>query len=221
MKWIERVAKENVDLLTKKDTIELFEDIATSCNGNVSEACKLVGIERKTYYNWKENVKSITPDSKIRVLIAALKNNMTQILDKLATKSFNKTCRLLYLKLSTIHEKILESEDIEERINLVDEFISTIAKFDSTPVEHLNVEINDMLSSIKDVCPNYNFENKILELNQRHMFPKEIFEFKSDIYTEFPNKVINLQKLEKPEEDISNYKLRIVERGTELIPNAG
>ena len=115
MRTFKRIARNNADLLSKRDTLALVDEIIEACNGNVSKACELIGIERRTYYNWKErkDIKNIKPECKEKVLTTALMLNSVDTLDKLTAKAFSKTCDLLHLTLSTIHGKILASEDIK------------------------------------------------------------------------------------------------------------
>jgi ACT domain-containing protein len=172
MRTLERIARNNVDLLSKRDVLALMDEIIEACDGNVSKACKLVGIQRKTYYNWKEHAKSIKskwlikPKSKEKVLTTALMLNPIDTLDKLTLKTFNRTCDLLYFTLSMIYGEILDSEDVKEKEKLIDEFVKLIKKYDISPVERLSVEINDMLADIKNECPWYNFEQKLKAFKQ-------------------------------------------------------
>ncbi|WP_457549685.1 hypothetical protein [Archaeoglobus sp.] len=180
MRTFKRIARNNTDLLSKRDVLALMNEIIEACEGNVSKACDLVGIERKTYYNWKEFAKSvkskwtIKPECKEKVLATALMLNPIDTLDKLTSKAFNKTCNLLYFTLSTIHGKILDSEDVKEKEKLIDELIKFIEKYDISPVERLSVEINDMLADIKDECPWYNFEQKLKISTRPFEFTPEI-----------------------------------------------
>ncbi len=199
MRTFERIARDNIDLLSKRDVLVLMDEIIEACDSNVSKACDLVGIERKTYYNWKESAKSvkskwtIKPECKKKVLATALMLNPINTLDKLTSKAFDKTCNLLYFTLSTIHGKILDSEDIKEKEMLIDEFVKLIKKYDTSPVKHLSVEINDILADVKDECSWYNFEQK-LKISTR------IFEFTPEI---------KIKSIENEELKLFNYNFSL------------
>jgi ACT domain-containing protein len=184
MRWIKRLAKDNAELLTKRDTLALFENIILrTCDDNITKACKLVGIERKTYYNWKKDVKMITPECKEKVLFTALNVNMIETLDNLTSKSLNKTCRLLYTTLSTIYGRFLESDSINEKAQLIDKFIETIMKYNKSPVELLHVEINDMIANMKNELPQYDFE---LKLKRKLVCTSYVIETPHEIYNLTP-----------------------------------
>jgi len=208
MRTLKRIARNNVDLLSKRDVLALMDEIIEACDGNVSKACKLVGIQRRTYYNWKEHAKSlkskwsIKSKSKEKVLTTALMLNPIDTLDKLTLKAFNKTCSLLYFTLSMIHGKILDSEKIEEQEKLIDEFVKLIKKHDISPVEHLSVEINDMLADIKDVCLWYNFEQKLKVFTQSYEL----------IYTSI------IKPIENEEIKLFNYLTEKQSEKREMIP---
>ena len=169
MRWIERIAKNNAELLTKRDTLALFNKIAEEL-GSISNACDFVRIERKTYYNWKENVKTITTENKTKVLCSALRLNTVDTLGFLTEKSFKRTSRLLYTTLSTIYGKILDSEDLNEKKLLCDKFINILNKYSEPITQSLEIEINDMLANIR-AYPEYFEEIYKLEQNFRKESP--------------------------------------------------
>ena len=211
MRIFERIAKNNIDLLSKRDILALMDEIIKTCENNVSKACNLVGIGRKTYYNWKKSSKSvkskwsIKPECGKKVLSTALKLNPVSTLDKLTSKAFDKTCNLLYFTLSTIHGQILDSEDIKEKEKLVDEFIKLISKYNTSPVEHLNVEINDMLAEIKDKCSWYNYEQKLKTSTQLFEFVPEIKTIENEELKAFNCSIFFISS-ETKEEKLSSEK---------------
>ena len=105
MRTFKRIARNNADLLSKRDTLALVDEIIEACNGNVSKACELIGIERRTYYNWKErkdikNIKNFKEDKE--------KN-----LDFLAKKYYN---NVEYWWVIAIYNDIIDPFDFEKEI---------------------------------------------------------------------------------------------------------
>jgi len=197
MRWIEKIAKNNAELLTKRDTLALFNKIAEEL-GSISNACDFVKIERKTYYNWKLNVKTITTENKTKVLCSALRLNTIDTLDFLTEKSFKRTSRLFYTTLSTIYGKILDSEDLNEKKLLCDKFLKIMNKYSEPITQSLEIEINDMLANIRDVYPEY-FE--------------EIYKLEQNFRRESPIVIIGPEEIIGAKEEDTPFKIETEEEG--------
>lgn len=156
MEWYERLSKNNAELLTKKDTVELFNRLRDAYGGK-KIAAERINVNRKTADNWeKEIVKDITTNNKEKVLSGFIKNNPINALEYLTEKSVNRSSLLLYELLTEINEEIMETTDEERASILLTRFFEDIDKFSKPITKLIEEEINDMVIELsEETSPNH------------------------------------------------------------------
>ncbi len=109
MSLFEYLARRFAEMLTKGDVLELFRMLEQR-HGTISSVCERVGIERKTFYNWKY-AKQISTETKFKVLKVALEEHPIDTLEFLARKSRERTKEILELLLELLYKEMLEEKD--------------------------------------------------------------------------------------------------------------
>jgi len=140
------LADKYAELLTKGDVIELFKLIENRF-GTIKGACKAIGIERKTFYDWKKPVKEIKIETKRKLLNFLLKEHPIDVLEFLTDRSVKRSTELLKLTLSTIYEHAIESDVMKFQV-LTSRFIDVISKYDKPLTDYIETEISDMITSL-------------------------------------------------------------------------
>jgi len=131
--------------LTKGDVVELFR-ILEERYGSISKVCERVGIERRTFYHWRE-ARQINVETKVKILQVALEEYPIDTLEFLARKSMWRTREVLELLLEMLRRLIVEEED-PEKIRMLSKKAEEIVKEFSTPVtEYLREEISAVMEA--------------------------------------------------------------------------
>jgi len=133
------------EYLTKGDVVELFK-ILEERYGTISKVCERVGIERRTFYHWRE-ARQINAETKAKILRAALDEFPVDTLEFLARKSMWRTREVLELLLELLRRLIAEEED-PEKVRTLAKRAEEIVKDFSTPVtEYLREEISAVVEA--------------------------------------------------------------------------
>jgi len=171
----EYLAEKYAELLTKGDAMELFKLIENRF-GTIKDACEAVGIERKTFYDWKKAVKEIKVKTKKKLLKFLLEEHPIDTLEFLTDRSAQRTIELLKLTLSTIYEHAIVS-DREEFKRLSLKFANILRKYDEPLTHHIDVEISDMVMGFlrKSEELNISIEKPSVPLLLRATPDQEIF----------------------------------------------
>lgn len=131
--------------LTKGDVVELFR-ILEERYGTISKVCERVGIERRTFYHWRE-ARQINVETKAKILQVALEEYPIDTLEFLARKSIWRTREALELLLELLRRLIVEEED-PEKVRMLIKKAEDIVKEFSTPVtEYLREEISAVMEA--------------------------------------------------------------------------
>lgn len=150
MEWYERLSKNNAELLTKKDTVELFNRLRDVYGGK-KIAAERINVNRKTADNWEKGiVKDITTNNKEKVLSGFIRENPITALEYLTEKSVNRSSLLLYELLTEINEEIMETDDEERASFLLNRFFEDIDKFGKPITKLIEEEINDMVIELSE-----------------------------------------------------------------------
>jgi len=145
---VEYVAERYSEFLTKGDVVELFKRLE-EVFGTVKDVCKVIGIERKTVYNWKW-VKEIRHETKVKILSAALERFAKETLEFLADKGLKRTLEVLSLLLQHIYEKAMETDKKIEFEKFFGEFKRVYEKYDKSLLDALRYEIEELLELLKE-----------------------------------------------------------------------
>jgi len=138
---IDYIVNRFAETLTKSDIFELFKQLEERY-GVISKACEKIGIERKTFYHWK-NAKQINLDTKTKVLKVALEEHPIDTLETLARKYRNRTKEILAILL-----EILEENNPIKIRKLIDKSADIINEYSTPITEYLQYEINDLIDTI-------------------------------------------------------------------------
>ncbi|MFO7968238.1 MAG: hypothetical protein R6U44_11630 [Archaeoglobaceae archaeon] len=150
MEWYERLSKNNAELLTKKDTVELFNRLRDAYGGK-KIAAERINVNRKTADNWEKGiVKDITTNNKEKVLSGFIRDNPINALEYLTEKSVNRSSLLLYELLTEINEEIMETTDEGRASFLLTRFFEDIDKFSKPITKLIEEEINDMVIELSE-----------------------------------------------------------------------
>ena len=133
------IAKRYAEVLTKGDVYELFKRLEQRY-GTISKACEEIGIERKTFYHWR-NARQINLETKTRVLAKALEMHPIDTLEFLARKSRMQTTEILEILIAILRIKILETENRAEGFQLAKRAVDIVEEFSIPVTEYLRDSI--------------------------------------------------------------------------------
>jgi len=143
----EHTIKKYAEMLTKGDTYELFT-VLQNKYGTIAETCEKIGIERKTFYNWK-HARQINLNTKIKLLRLSLEEYPIDTLEFLAKKTKTRNIEVLSYLLEVIRRIILE-ENKKEKLAAFSTTISRIInEYSIPPIEYLNHELYHVLELMK------------------------------------------------------------------------
>lgn len=142
----EHLARGFAEILTKGDVFELFKMLEQRY-GTILKVCERIGIERRTFYHWKD-AKQIGIETKYKVLKAALEEYPVDTLEFLAKKSRNKTKEVLEFLLEFLRREILTEEEPEKLRELVKKAKEVIDEHSIPPIEYLRYEVNSLAEAI-------------------------------------------------------------------------
>jgi len=145
---VEYVAERYSEFLTKGDVVELYKKLE-EVYGTVKDVCKVIGIERKTVYNWKR-VKEIRHETKVKILSAALERFAKETLEFLADKGLKRTLEVLSLLLQHIYERAMETEKKIEFEKFFEEFKRVYEKYDKSLLDVMRYEVEELLELLKE-----------------------------------------------------------------------
>jgi len=135
----EQIVKRYAEILTKGDVYELFKKLE-KLYGTIVRACEKIGIERKTFYHWK-NAKQINNETKAKILKVALEEYPIDTLEFLAKRSRSRTREILELLIEFIRREILEEENYEKVKETAKKAEKIINEFSIPLTEYLRREI--------------------------------------------------------------------------------
>ncbi len=144
---VEYIAERYSEFLTKGDVVELYKRLE-DVYGTVKDVCKVIGIERKTVYNWKK-VKEIRHETKVKVLGAALEYFTKETLEFLADKGLKRTLEVLSLLLQHIYERAMRTDEKMEFKKFFDEFKRIFEKYDKSLLDPIRYEISELLELLE------------------------------------------------------------------------
>lgn len=134
------------EALTKGDVFELF-GLLEKRYKTVSKICERIGIERKTFYHWK-NTRQINAETKVKALKAALEEHPIATLEFLAKKTKTMTKDVLAYLMVLLRQEILSEEDPEKLAELVKEAESIINEYSTSIIEYLRHEAGDLVEAV-------------------------------------------------------------------------
>jgi len=143
------IAERYAPLLSKDDTIELFEKLQQLCGGNLSEACRRCGIQRKTRYDWA-SARSIKLTTKKKILKAMLEIDMELTLSFLLSRSKEITLELLSTYMSYLYSEAMK-EIFDPRY-----FLRILEKFERVKNDYagliwqLGEEVEEMTYNLRE-----------------------------------------------------------------------
>lgn len=137
------IVEKYANLLTHDDVIWLFKLLEKTI-GNKVEAAKVCGLERKTTYGW-EITKEIKLSTKKKVLAALIENLPEETLDFMTEKSIQASVDILRTYLFALYEKAMAQEDPRSFLRLAAKFEEKKDKYSGLIVDHLEIEIGNML----------------------------------------------------------------------------
>ena len=141
----ECLARRFAEMLTKGDVMELFRMLEER-HGTISKACERIGIERRTFYHWRD-AKQISSETKAKVLKVALEEHPIDTLEFLARKSRGRTKEVLELLIEFLRRGIIEEEDSKRAEELVKRAEDVINEFSTPITEYLHHEIARLIEA--------------------------------------------------------------------------
>ncbi len=160
----EHLAKRFADILTKGDVFELFR-LLEQRYGSISRACEKIGIERKTFYHWK-NAKQINFETKVKVLKVALEEHLIDTLEFLAGKSKKLTKEILEYLIEVLRREILTEDDRKKLNNLIKRAEEIVNEYSIPIIEYLRHELDGLVEAAR----NRGYELKIRETSFTEVF---------------------------------------------------
>ncbi len=139
---MEYLARRYSEMLTKGDVIQLFSMLRDKY-GTIDEVCKRVGIERKTFYNWR-TVRQINLDTKTKILKTALEELPIETLEFLAKRSRDRTVEILSYLIEALHDKIIHENDPNKLRSLASKSEEIVEEFSVPLTDYLHHEIDNL-----------------------------------------------------------------------------
>ena len=138
----EDLARMFAGILTKGDVFELFKMLEQRY-GTISETCARIGIERKTFYNWR-NARQMSIGTKIKVLAAALEEHPINTLEFIAGRARGKTKEALEFLIEFLYREILMEEEPKRLEELAIKAREIIDEYSTPITEYLAHEIDNL-----------------------------------------------------------------------------
>ncbi len=142
----EHLAERFAEILTKGDVHELFR-LLEQRYGTISEVCERIGIERRTFYHWR-NAKQINVETKVKVLRVALEEHPIDTLEFLARKSRGRTREILEYLIELLRNEILSEENPEKLEALAKKTEEIINEYSIPVIEFLRHEVSNLIEVI-------------------------------------------------------------------------
>ena len=129
-------------MLTKGDVTQLFNMLRDKY-GTIDEACKRIGIERKTFYNWRI-VKQMNLSTKVKVLKTALDELPIETLGFLAKRSRDRTIEILSYLIEALYDTIVHENDPDRLRSLASKSEEVVEEFSVPLTNYLYHEIDNL-----------------------------------------------------------------------------
>jgi hypothetical protein len=139
---MEYLARRYSEMLTKGDVTQLFNMLRDKY-GTIDEACKRIGIERKTFYNWRI-VKQMNLSTKVKVLKTALDELPIETLGFLAKRSRDRTIEILSYLIEALYDTIVHENDPDRLRSLASKSEEVVEEFSVPLTNYLYHEIDNL-----------------------------------------------------------------------------
>ena len=143
---MEDLAKKYSEILTKGEVMELFKLLEEE--GSLSKTCRLVGIDRRTVYDWSK-VKEIRRKTKEKVLRVGLSLKPIEVAEFLADKTIEKAVDIVARLLIHVYERAMKSKEKEDFQKYYDKFLQLKDKYDKPITESIKPEIEELLRNLE------------------------------------------------------------------------
>ena len=140
------LARRYAEMLTKGEVIQLFGMLEE--RRSLSEVCRIVGIDRKTVYNW-EKVREIKRETKKKILEAALTLKPGETAEFLADKALEKAVGVIARLLIYLYERTMKSTTTKEFEKWYREFTRIVEKYDKPVLEPVREEVERLHMLLK------------------------------------------------------------------------
>jgi len=138
------IIEKHAHLLTAEDVMRLFKHLEDTLGSRV-KAADICKIERKTIYDW-EKTGEVKLKTKRKVLRALLEKMPEDTLDFMTKRSVESSVDTLRIYLSAIYETAVDDRtSINDFRRLSSKFEEIRTKYSGLIVDHLDVEVGDML----------------------------------------------------------------------------
>lgn len=141
----EYIVERFAGLLTKGDVMELFK-LLERRYATIARVCERVGIERKTFYNWR-TVREISPETKAKILRAALEEYMLDVLEFLAIKSRERCVEILSITIEHLRREMLAEESPQRLRELVKATERLLNNFSAPITDFLTQEMSALMET--------------------------------------------------------------------------
>lgn len=140
------LARRHADMLTKGEVVQLFRMLEEK--RSLSEVCRIVGIDRKTVYNW-EKVREIKRETKKKILEAALTLKPSETAEFLADMALEKAVGIIARLLIYLYERAMKSTTTKEFEKWYREFTRIAKKYDKPVLEPVRGEVERLHMLLK------------------------------------------------------------------------
>ncbi len=136
-------------VLTAEDVMRLFKHLEDTLGSRV-KAADICRIERKTIYDW-EKTGEVKLKTKRKVLKALMEKLPEDTLDFMTKRSVESSIDILRIYLYSLYETAVdEGTSMDDFRRLASKFEEAKTKYSGLTVDHLDVEIGDMLRSLEE-----------------------------------------------------------------------
>jgi len=142
----EHLVKSFAEFLTKGDVFELFRTLEQRY-GTISRVCERIGIERRTFYHWR-NARQINIETKVKVLKVAMEEHPIDTLEFLARKSRGRTKEVLEYLLEFLRREILTEEEPKRLEDLTRKAKEIIDEYSIPLIEYLRHEVDSLVEAV-------------------------------------------------------------------------
>jgi len=152
IRMAEYIANRFAEILTKGDAYQLFNMLQEKY-GTIASACERIGIERRTFYNWR-NARQINIETKRKLLRVAIQEHPIETLKFLTLKAKERTTEISSHLIETLRRHIIEEENPEKLKTLITTTKTIINQLSTPIIENIHHEVENLLKLIDEKASN-------------------------------------------------------------------
>jgi len=143
------IAERYAGILTKEDTVQLFEMLTEKVQGNKSKAARLCDLTGKTTYDWVK-AKYVKLATRQKVLAASLNIDFLYTVDYLVKRSNDRATDILRTLLGAIFDQAVLTESAEVFGDALARFLELRRQYGGLIRDQIEDEFSDMMDTLRE-----------------------------------------------------------------------